>query len=253
MQPDVLSKQESAGVVKAALALDKQGTRVVAELAAARAYKEKHGTLAGWQVGVPASLYRTLQQIDQKAQRERIEALKAHGIQPHHLKASEHASVYTQGLDAIANGRGPNVLAKLREVAKTKQNPEKWCATVARRDTTKQNAKVLAESKEHPVMQTIEAHDAGSKTLHKGTMAGSLQAVSKQYTLAQRVAQLERDSAATKQQMAAIEQRLCAAETSIRWHAVALGMRDAGAGAAVIAKTTGQKLGTVCKFLKRNP
>ncbi len=100
-------------------------------------------------------------------------------------------------------------------------------------------------------MQTIEAHDAGARNLHKGTMAGSLQAVSKQYTLAQRVAQLERDSAATKQQMAAIEQRLCAAETSIRWHAVALGMRDAGAGPTAIAETTGQSVNTVKQFLKR--
>ena len=56
-------------------------------------------------------------------------------------------------------------------------------------------------------MQTIEAHDTRTKTLHKGTMAGSLQSVRKQYTLAQRVARLEQDSAAAKQQMAAIEQR----------------------------------------------
>lgn len=245
-----LTAGEQRGIMQAALAHDRQGGQLFQRLyqqyaTQAQEFKQQHGHLLGWTPDHGGSLFRELRQIDLRSRQEKLEVLKAHGVEFHRLSAGEHAAIYRAGLDAIAEGQTPNVSEGLRVIASTKRNPEKWRATVQRRDVTKLNASALQANEGHAVMQTIGANDADHKNMHHGTIARSLRAVRKQFSLAQRLARLEQETAAQAQ-------RLTIIEGGGHWHDIARSMRAQGAGPTAIAKATGQNLNTVKQFLKRS-
>lgn len=175
--------------------------------------------------------------------RERNQNMQQNGSVPERVSNAEVSEYIGKGLDDIAAGKRPNVTGYMRDRGCT----DRHIRAVQQRDTTRSNTAAFEQHREHHVLQLIAEHGKATD-MNKGTVTRSLRKVGEQYTLAQRVAALE---VQVQRQADMIERRFSIIEAGEHWHDVARRLLAEGATQNSIARSTGQKVDTVKKFIRR--